>query len=98
MFTIQTRGPGLYPFTDAVAAHVAWQGTGLLTLMIRHTSASLLIQENADPEVQTAVDREVSRHQAQVQNAIDHTARGDALMQGQYPPLPIRSPAPWRSQ
>ncbi|WJY23137.1 secondary thiamine-phosphate synthase enzyme YjbQ [Fontisubflavum oceani] len=52
-FTIQTKGPGLYEFTTEVAAWVAGQGEGLLTLFIRHTSASLLIQENADPEVQT---------------------------------------------
>ena len=52
-FTVQTEGPGLYEFTTEVAAWVAGQGDGLLTLFIRHTSASLLIQENADPEVQT---------------------------------------------
>ncbi|MCA0998372.1 secondary thiamine-phosphate synthase enzyme YjbQ [Alloyangia pacifica] len=50
-FTIQTSGPGLYEFTRDVAAWV--HGTGLLTLIIRHTSASLLIQENADPEVRS---------------------------------------------
>ena len=50
-FAIRTSGPGLYEFTNDVAGWV--QGTGLLTLMIQHTSASLLIQENADPEVQT---------------------------------------------
>ena len=50
-FTIPTRGQGLYPFTAEVAGWVA--GTGLLTLFIRHTSASLLVQENADPEVRT---------------------------------------------
>jgi len=50
-FTIATRGPGLYDFTRDVADWAS--GTGLLTLFIRHTSASLLIQENADPEVQT---------------------------------------------
>lgn len=49
-FSIQTSGTGLYEFTTDVAAWV--QGTGLLTLFIQHTSASLLIQENADPEVQ----------------------------------------------
>jgi len=49
-FEIVTRGAGLYEFTRDVAAWVT--GTGLLTLMIRHTSASLLIQENADPGVQ----------------------------------------------
>ena len=50
-FTIPTRGQGLYDFTDQVAAWAT--GCGLLTLFIRHTSASLLIQENAHPEVQT---------------------------------------------
>ena len=50
-FTCSTRGQGLYEITRDVGAWV--QGTGLLTLMIRHTSASLLIQENADPGVQT---------------------------------------------
>ncbi|NNE53791.1 MAG: YjbQ family protein [Sulfitobacter sp.] len=49
-FHIQTKGQGLYEFTDEVADWVT--GDGLLTLMIRHTSASLLIQENADPDVQ----------------------------------------------
>lgn len=50
-FTISTQGQGLYAFTRDVADWVS--GTGLLTLFVRHTSASLLIQENADPEVQT---------------------------------------------
>ncbi|MEO0379123.1 MAG: secondary thiamine-phosphate synthase enzyme YjbQ [Pseudomonadota bacterium] len=50
-FTLQTRGPGLYEFTHDVARWVS--GTGLLTLFVQHTSCSLLIQENADPEVQT---------------------------------------------
>ncbi|WP_418592971.1 secondary thiamine-phosphate synthase enzyme YjbQ [Ponticoccus sp. (in: a-proteobacteria)] len=49
-FTIATGGAGLYEFTPQVAQWV--EGSGLLTLFIRHTSASLLIQENADPEVQ----------------------------------------------
>ena len=55
MFEIQTRGQGLYEFTDEVTAWVDGQGSdiGLLTLFVRHTSCSLLIQENADPEVQT---------------------------------------------
>lgn len=51
-FVIETRGPGLTEVTAQVTRWVAGQGDGLLTLMIRHTSASLLIQENADPEVQ----------------------------------------------
>ncbi len=52
-FEIQTRGPGLYEFTGQVRYWLADEGDGLLVLMVRHTSASLLIQENADPDVQT---------------------------------------------
>lgn len=54
-FTIPTRGQGLYEFTAAVQSWVSGSGVrdGLLTLFVRHTSCSLLIQENADPEVQT---------------------------------------------
>ncbi len=53
-FTIATHGQGLYEITREVTAWVAGAGVGegLLTLFIRHTSASLLIQENADPDVQ----------------------------------------------
>lgn len=52
--TVSTRGPGLYEFTDAAAEFVARSGIedGLLTCFIRHTSASLVIQENADADVQ----------------------------------------------
>ena len=49
--TIPTRGPGLYEFTHDAASAVAGQGDGLLTLFCRHTSCSLTIQENADPNV-----------------------------------------------
>ena len=50
-FIIETRGQGLYEFTTDIAAWLSGQTYGLLTLMVRHTSASLLIQENADPDV-----------------------------------------------
>jgi len=52
-FSISTRGPGLYEFTRDACDWTKGQGDGLLTLFIRHTSASLLVMENADPEVQT---------------------------------------------
>lgn len=54
-FQIRTQGQGLYEFTRDLRAWVGAQGmqAGLLTLFVRHTSCSLLIQENADPEVQT---------------------------------------------
>ena len=51
-FEIQTHGAGLYEFTHDVRAWLPHR-SGLLTLFVRHTSASILIQENADPEVQT---------------------------------------------
>ncbi len=50
----RTRGVGLYDFTDDLATFVHESGLilGQVTLFCRHTSASLLIQENADPTVQ----------------------------------------------
>ncbi|SRR5579883_1124898 len=50
---IRTRGKRLYPITSEVAAWVASTNvhTALLTLFVQHTSASLVIQENADPDV-----------------------------------------------
>lgn len=52
--TVESRGKGLIEITREVKAWAEKQGieTGLLTLYCRHTSASLLIQENADPDVQ----------------------------------------------
>ncbi len=51
--TVRTRGPGLVDVTARVAAALreGRAGDGLLTLFVRHTSASLTIQENASPEV-----------------------------------------------
>jgi secondary thiamine-phosphate synthase enzyme len=62
-FTVETRGRGLVDFTRPVAAWIAQSGfeTGLLTLFVRHTSASLLIQENADPDVRGDLDRFFAR-------------------------------------
>lgn len=50
--TIQSHGSGLYEFTGEAAGFVSGQGDGLLTLFCQHTSCSLLVQENADPDVQ----------------------------------------------
>lgn len=47
---ISTTGPGLYEFTPSVARLA--KGDGIMHLFVRHTSCSLLIQENADPSVQ----------------------------------------------
>ena len=53
LLTMQTRGAGFTDFTSEVAKFVAEAGAheGVVTLFIRHTSASLTIQENADPTV-----------------------------------------------
>ncbi len=56
---IATRGKGLTDITAAAAGFVADESfaSGLLTLFCRHTSASLIIQENADPDVRTDLKR-----------------------------------------
>jgi secondary thiamine-phosphate synthase enzyme len=53
--TVSTDGPACHEITDALRDWLSETGVrdGVLTVMIQHTSASLLIQENADPEVQT---------------------------------------------
>jgi secondary thiamine-phosphate synthase enzyme len=58
-FTTATNRKGLYDVTGEVARWVAGQGieTGLLTVFCRHTSASLVIQENADPTVRSDMER-----------------------------------------
>ena len=54
----RTSGPGLYEMTDEIEAFVGAAGVdmGLLTVFVRHTSCSLLIQENADPDVRRDLD------------------------------------------
>lgn len=58
VLTLSTHGQGLYEFTDQAAAFVRRVGPqeGLLTVFVRHTSASLLIQENADDDVKRDLD------------------------------------------
>lgn len=61
--TIETKGAGLYEFTDEAVRFVRDEdaGEGLLTIFVRHTSCSLLIQENADPDVRRDLDAFFSR-------------------------------------
>ena len=56
--TVDTRGQGLYEITDTVRDFVGTQGIGegLLTIFVHHTSASLVIQENADPTVRVDLE------------------------------------------
>lgn len=61
--TVETRGRGLLEVTRPVTEWVDAAGlaTGLLSVFVRHTSASLLIQENADPDVRGDLDRFFAR-------------------------------------
>ena len=61
--TITTPGQGLHEFTDRIEALVRAAGMqeGLCTLFVQHTSASLLIQENADPAVQRDLEHWLNR-------------------------------------
>ncbi len=78
---LQTPGRGLLLFTEAVkdwVATVAASGatTGLLTLFCRHTSASLLVQENADPEVLADLERFFAHLVPDGDSLFRHTAEG----------------------
>jgi secondary thiamine-phosphate synthase enzyme len=77
--TIPTRGRGLYEFTWEVEA---WIGRseireGLLTIHLQHTSASLLIQENADPDVRRDLEAFFKRLVPDGDPLFIHTAEGD---------------------
>ncbi len=63
ILAFDTRGRGLLEITRPVADWVAQSGlrAGLLTLFVRHTSASLVIQENAEPDVRGDLDRFFAR-------------------------------------
>jgi secondary thiamine-phosphate synthase enzyme len=75
---IQTRGKGLYEFTRDVERWVASQGisTGLLTVFVKHTSASLLIQENADPDVAHDLNRFFEKLAPEDTRLYRHTIEG----------------------
>ncbi len=77
-FDISARGKGLYDFTAEVARWVAASGIrdGLLTLFVRHTSASLVIQENADPDVQSDLERFLARLVPEHDPLYQHTLEG----------------------
>ena len=76
---ISTRGRGFYEITDNVADWLSQKGfqNGLLTLHLRHTSASLLIQENADPDVRRDLETFFSRLVPDGDRMFIHTAEGD---------------------
>ena len=76
--TLATGGPGLYEITDEVEAWVRDQGmgNGLLTLFCRHTSASLTVQENADPDVRRDLQTFFERLVREDPSLYRHTAEG----------------------
>lgn len=75
---VRTPGPGLLEITHQVAAWVRAQGiaTGLLTVFIQHTSASLTIQENADPDVIADLNDHFARLAPQDNRLYRHTMEG----------------------
>ena len=77
-FTVATRGQALFEITDQLAA---WLETcdaedGLLTVFCRHTSASLLIQENADPDVRADLEAFFSRIAPESRTLYQHDSEG----------------------
>lgn len=78
-FKIATRGRGFYEFTDQIGEWLVRQQCqiGLLTLLVRHTSASLLIQENADPDVRRDLESFFSRLVPDGDRLFVHTVEGE---------------------
>ena len=76
--TLEVDGRGLHEFTPAVLEQVRKQAmqNGLATLYIKHTSASLLIQENADPSVLHDLQQWMEQHVPEGDPRYTHTAEG----------------------
>ena len=76
--SVETRGPGLVDITCEVERFVAQSGIseGLLTVFIRHTSASLVIQENADPDVLTDLENFMRRTVSRDTRLYEHSTEG----------------------
>ena len=77
--SVATCGRGFYEITREVDGLVSTSGfqTGLATLHVRHTSASLLIQENADPTVRTDLESIFSRLAPDGDPVYEHNYEGD---------------------
>jgi secondary thiamine-phosphate synthase enzyme len=76
---IRTKGRGLYEFTHYLRECI-WQSgikNGLVTLNIQHTSASLVIQENADPDVRRDLERFFEKLIPDADPVYTHTIEGD---------------------
>ena len=77
-FSVSTKGRGIYAISKEVEIWIQSQNisSGLLTLFIPHTSASLLIQENADPDVLKDLDRFFNRLVPDGDPLYDHKSEG----------------------
>ena len=77
--SVSTKGRGFYEFTEEVSNRISKSGikSGLVTVHLQHTSASLLIQENADPEVRRDFERFFKRLVPDGDEIFEHTAEGD---------------------
>lgn len=77
-FSVVTRGRGTYSITEAVQERVRMSGveTGLCNVFIHHTSASLILCENADPEVRADLERFMERLVPDGDLLFEHTAEG----------------------
>lgn len=102
--TIRTRGPGLVDITREAVRFVAQSGIaeGLLTLFIRHTSASLVVQENADPDVladleafmRRAVSRDTALYRHTTEGPDDMPAHIRSALTATSLSIPVRGGAP----
>ena len=77
-FSFDTPGQGLHDITSQVASLVRGAGTkeGLCTVFLRHTSASLVIQENADPTAKRDLERWLNRLVPEGDSFYSHDAEG----------------------
>lgn len=75
---IRTKGRGLYDITSEIAAAVGRTkiGNGLCTVFIEHTSASLVVQENADPSVRRDMEKWIEKIAPEDPRAYEHDAEG----------------------
>lgn len=76
--SVTTSGPGLYDISHDVLGVLSQSGleSGLMTLLVQHTSASLVIQENADPDVQHDLQQLLARLVSRDQSLYRHTMEG----------------------
>ena len=76
---ITTKGQGFYEFTSEIVKHVNKIKNGLLTIYVKHTSCSLLIQENADNDVQKDLLNFFSKIVPEDENYIHHSEGSDDM-------------------